>query len=188
MAKVEDYLHNTQNATPTVYVQYKGILDMDDLYNSIIDFFRQKKFKFYDKQQRHRRPGPFGAEVFYHFEASREVEYFYEWVVTVRIETFDMHEVEVVAKNGRKKKMMKGRVWIQLWGVVYVDYEKQWEKSAFLAWLKSFYTKYIIRKKLEGVWWDELHYNIVLKLHSLIRERLKMVSEGYEHMHFDRTH
>ena len=40
----------------------------------------------------------------------------------------------------------------------------------------------------EGVWWDEMYYNIVLRVHALLKERLKMTSEVYEHRHFDRTH
>ena len=187
--KPEDFIQNA--AIPSgapIYVQYKGILDMQELYESIADFFMQKKFKFYEKQQRHRKPGPFGSEVLYQFEAAREVEDFYKWTIYVNIETFDMHDVDVVAKDGTKKKMTKGRIWIQLYGKIEVDPHKEWEKSAFMAHLKSFYNKYVIRKKYEGVWWDEMYYNIVLQLHALIRERLKMTSEVYEHRHFDRTH
>ena len=99
-----------------------------------------------------------------------------------------MHEIEVVLKDGARKKMMKGRLWVQLYGQVETDYEKMWEKSAFLAGLKSFYNKYVARKEYEGIWWDELHYNIVLALHALLKERLKMTSEVYEHRHFDRVH
>jgi len=186
--KPEDFIHIPEAAVGPLYIQYKGIFDMQDLYETIIDFFRQKKFKFYEKQQRHRRPGPFGAEILYQFEASREVEEYYQWVVNVNIETFDVHDVDVVLKDGTKKKMTKGRLWVQILHKVVIDYEKLWEKNAFLAHLKSFYNKYIIRKRLEGVWWDELYYNIVLALQALIKERLKMLSEGYEHRHFDRTH
>lgn len=186
--KPEDFIHLPEAAISPHYIQYKGIFDMQDLYESIVDFFHKKKFKFYEKQQRHRKPGPFGAEILYEFEAKREVEEYYEWVVNVNIETFDMHEVDVVLKNGTKKKMNKGRIWVQIVHKVVTDYEKIWEKSAFLAHLKSFYNKYIVRKKYEGVWWDELYYNIVLQLHALIRERLKMASEEYEHRHFSRTH
>ncbi len=186
--KPEDFIHFAEAGTPTVYIQYKGILDMQDLYESIADFFHQKKFKFYEKQQRHRRPGPFGAEILHQFEARREVEEYYEWIVNIDIETFDMHDVDVVLKNGTKKKMTKGRIWVQLYGTVEMDYEKIWEKSAFLAKLKSFYNKYIIKKRIESVWWDELYYNIVLKLHALIKERLKMLSEGYEARHMHGVH
>ena len=186
--KVEDFIHLAEGGIPPTYIQYKGIFDMQDLYESIADFFRQKKFKFYEIQQRLRKPGPFGAEILYQFQARRKVEEYYEWVVDINIETFDMHDVEVVAKDGSKKKMAKGRIWIQILHKVVMDYEKLWEKSAFLAHLRSFYNKYIIKKRLEGLWWDELYYKIVLRLQALIKERLKMLSEGYEHRHHAGVH
>ena len=186
--KPSDFIHNAENATPTVYIQYKGIMDMQDLYETIADFFRQKKFKFYEKQQRLRRPGPFGAEILYQFEARRKIEEYYEWIIYVNIETFDMHDIDVVLKDGTKKKMTKGRIWVQLYGNCITDYEKVFENSAFLAHIKSFYNKYIVRKRLEGVWWDEMYYKVVLRLHALIKERLKMLSEGYEQRHFSGVH
>ena len=187
-AKPSDFIHLPEMATSTVYIQHKGIMDFQDIYETIADFFKQKKFKFYEKFQRHRRPGPFGAEVLYQFEARRKVEDYYEFVVNVDIETFDMRDVEVVLKDGTKKKMTKGRVWIKINGAVSADYEKVWEKNAFLAYLKSFYNKYIVKKKFEGVWWDELYYKVVMRLHALIKERLKMASEGFEHRHFAGVH
>ena len=186
--KPEDFIHFAEVPTPTVYIQFKGILDMQDLYETIADFFRQKKFKLYEKQQRLRKPSPFGAEILYQFEAIRKVEEYYQWIVDVNIETFDIHDVDVVLKDGTKKKMMKGRIWVQLYGKVETDYEKIWEKNAFLAYLKSFYHKYIVKKKIEAVWWDELYYKIVLRLHALIKERLKMLSEGHETRHHGGVH
>lgn len=186
--KPEDYIHNVELPTYTVYIQYKGIWDMQDLYETVADFFRQKKFKLYEKQQRYRKPGPFGAEILYQFEAKRKVEEYYEWTVNVNIETFDERDIDVVLRNGTKKKMTKGRVWIQISGRVETDYEKIWEKSAFLAHLKSFYNKYIVRKRFEGIWWDELYYKIVMRLHALLKERLKMASEGFEPRHMGGVH
>ena len=186
--KVEDIVHFKNFGIPPLYVQYRGVFDMQDLYESIVDFFMQKKFKFYEKQLRHRRPGPFGPEILYQFEATRKVEDYFMWVVNVNMETFDIHDVEVVMKDGSRKKMTKGRVWIQITHEVVTDYEKNFQKSAFMAHLSSFYNKYVVRKKAEGVWWDELYYNVVLKLQASIRERLKMASEGFETRQHSRTH
>jgi hypothetical protein len=188
MKKPGDFIHMPSAGTTPIYIQYKGLFDMEDVYQSIADFFKQKKFRFYEKQQRHRRPGPFGPEVLYQFEAQRDVEDYYKWYVYITIETFDMQEVEVIQKDGKKKKMTKGKFWAQLHGVVETDYAKYWEKSAFLAHLKSFYNKYVVRKRYEGIWWDEMHYNIVIRLHALIKERLKMTSEVYEHRYYSRIH
>jgi len=186
--KPSDILHNTSPGTPHAYIQYKGIFDMQDVYESIIHFFREKKFKFYEKQHRYRKPGPFGVEILHQFEAKRQIEDFYEWNVTVNIETFDLHDVEVVTKNGEKKKMQKGRIWIQLYGRTETDPEKVWESSSFMAHLKSFYLKYVVRKKLEGVWADEFYYKIILRIHALIKERLKMTSEVNETRHHGGVH
>ena len=188
MAKPEDFIHFPEASTTSFYIQYKGIWDMRDLYQAIADFFRQKKFKFYETQQRLRKPSPFGAELLYQFEARRRVEEYYEWVVNVNMETFDEHEVEVILRDGKKKKMTKGRLWIQILGRVETDYEKLWEKSAFLAHLKSFYNKYIVKKRFEAVWWDELQYRIAHRLHALIKERLKMLSEVSESRHMAGVH
>ena len=184
----DDFVHIGAIPTRTAYIQYKGIFDMQDLYESIADFFSQKKFKFYEKQQRHRRPGPFGPEVLHQFEANRSIEDYYKWYVYITMETFDMHDVEVLTKDGAKKKMSKGKIWIQLYGKVEMDPDKIWEKSAFLAHLKSFYNKYVLRKRVEGVWWDELQYKIVLRLQALIKERLKMASEVNETRHHSGVH
>ena len=186
--KVEDFIHLPEAALGPIYIRYKGVFDMQDVYETIADFFMQKKFKFYEKQQRYRKPGPFGAEILYQFDATRKVEDYYQWIVSVTIETFDMHDVEVVLKDGTKKKMSKGRIWVQILGHVQTDYEGLWEKSAFLAHLKSFYLKYIARKRYEGVWWDEFYYNIILRLHALLQERLKMLSEVNETRHHSRVH
>ena len=142
--KPEDFIHFPEAPTPTVYIQYK----------------------LYEKQQRLRRPSQFGAEIFYQFEAKRKVEEYYEWIVNINIETFDMRDIEVVMKDGTKKKMSKGRIWVQLYGNCDTDYEKVWEKSAFLAQLKGFYNKYIVKKRFEGIWWDELYYKIVLRFYE----------------------
>ena len=186
--KPDDFVHLPELPTFTNYIQYKGIFDMQDLYESVARFFHQKKFELHEVMQRHRRPSPFGAEILYHFRAEREVEEYYKWTVNILIETFDLHEIEVVLKDGTKKKMSKGRLWIQISGAVTTDYAKAWEKSAFLTHLRSFYNKYVIKKRFEGIYWDELYYNVVLKLHALIRERLKMLSEGYEHKYYSRIH
>lgn len=174
--------------TPTVFLQYKGVWDMQDLYETIADFMREHKFKLYEKMQRHRHPSPFGVERQYLLEGVRKVEEYYKWTVTVNIETFDEHEVDVVSKEGAKSKMSKGRMWMRINGVVETDYDKVFESKSFHAQLRNFYNKYLFKKKIEGVYWDELYYKVVLKIHAKIKERLKMVSEGFEHRHFSGVH
>ena len=68
--------------------------------------------------------------------------------------------------------------------VVVVDFEKRWEDNAFYANLRNYYHSYVIKKKIEGIWWDHMYYKVFLRVQSLVKERLKMESENFEHRHF----
>ena len=160
---------------------------MQDLYEFVASFFHSKKFKFYEQRYIQKRPGPFGPETYYVWKAERDVEEYYKFKIGIFLHTFDTQDVEVVMKDGSKKNFTKGRLWIQFKGEVETDYEKRWEENAFYANLRNFYHKYVIWKKVEAIWWDNMHYNVFLKLHSLIKERLKMESEGFEHRYFHKV-
>jgi len=172
----------------TMYLQYKGAWDMQDLYESMADFFRQQKFKFYEILYLHKRPSPFGADRQYKWKAVRNVEEYYKFVVDVFFHTYDAHDVQVTMKDGSKNSFTKGRIWVQIRGRVIIDYEKKWEDNAFYAQLRNFYHKYVIQKKIEGVWADEIYYRVMNPLHNLIQQRLKMETEEYEHREFVGAH
>jgi hypothetical protein len=169
------------------YVQYKGVWDMQDLYEFVASFFSRHKYKFYEKRYTVKHPSPFGPEVYHIWEAKRDTEEYYRFVIDLFLHTFDTQDVEVTMKDGTKNTFTKGRIWIQIMGRVEFDYEKRWNEKAFYANLRNFYHKYVIKKKLEAVWWDYMHYNVFLRLHHLIKERLKMESQAYEHRYFNKV-
>jgi len=88
----------------------------------------------------------------------------------------------------KKKTMTKGKLLIGISGKVTLDYEKKWENSMFFLHLRTFYHNYIIKKHMEGVWWDQFYYKIILKLHSILKERVKMESSEYEHRYASGVH
>ena len=164
----------------TLYVQHKGVWDMDDLLKTIADFMTGQKFKFYEKMQRHRHPGPFGVERYYVLEGVRHIDEYQQWRFWVRLETFDEHDVEVVQKDGTKKMMAKGRLWIQMSGMLDLDYDKRWGRSWFSLNLRKFFNHYIVYRKAALPWWDKVYYTFLIRLQGVIIERLKMEGRGNE--------
>ena len=171
----------------TSYFQYKGVWDMQDLYEFAASFFHRQKYKFYEKRWIQKRPGPFGPEIYYIWEAVKNVEEYYRFVINLFLHTYDTQDVEVIMKDGTKRIFTKGRLWIQFSGKVEMDYEKRWQENSFYANLRNFYHKYVVFRKIEAIWWDNMYYNTFLKLQSLVKERLKMESEGYEHRYFHKV-
>jgi hypothetical protein len=171
----------------TNYLQYKGVWDMQDLYEFIASFFHRQKFKFYEMRYIMKKPSPFGADTKYMWQAVRNVEEYYRFVIDLYLRTYDTQDIEVVMKDGSKRTFTKGRLWIQFRGKVEMDYEKKWEENAFYSHLRNFYHRYVVFRKIEAIWWDNMYYNVFLKLHSLIKEKLKMESEGFEHRYFHKV-
>ena len=177
-----------KSGTPTVWLRYKGIWDMEDLYLSTIDYLRERKYKFQERMYKHKHPSPFGVERQYIWQASRYEDEYMEWVIDIYIHTYDAHDEEVTMKDGSKQAFTKGRIWIEFKGHIIYDYEKHWESSAFYARLRNFYHIFIIRKKMEQMWWDQLWYREIHPLHNQIKNRLKLESEGYEHRYWTGVH
>ena len=169
------------------YLQYKGVWDMQDLYEFVASFFSRNKYKFYEKRYIVKHPGPFGPETYHVWEARRDEDEYYRFWAKLFLHTYDTQDVEVVMKDGTKRTFTKGRLWVQIKGMVEMDYDKRWEESAFYANLRNFYHKYVVWKKIEAIWWDKMHYNVFLKLQSLIKERLKMEADAYEHRYFHKV-
>lgn len=173
---------------PSVYIRFKGVWDMQDLYESMINFFRTRKYKFHEKKHKHKRLSPHGAERQYVWSAERKEDEYLQFFIDIFVHTYDAHDVEVVMKDGSTEKFTKGRLWIEFRGHMLFDYQKRWEKNAFYANLRNFYHKYVMRKKIENVWWDQLWYREIHQLHALVKERLKMASEGYAHRYWTGVH
>jgi len=174
--------------TPSVYIRYKGVWDMEDLYLSMVDYLRQRKFRFHEKIYKHKHPSPFGVERQYIWQAEREEEEYIRFVIDIYSHTYDAHDVEAVMKDGSKKAFTKGGLWMEFKGHVLYDFEKRWERNAFFAQLRNFYNKYIIKKRMDQLWWDRLWYREIHPLHDLVKRRLKMESEGYGHRYWTGVH
>ena len=185
--KPSEFSYPTMGDSP-FHIQYKGVWDMDDLVETMADFFRRQKFKLREKLAFSKRPSPFGKEWKTQWEAKRDVEDYYQYFVDIYFHTYDTQDIEVKMPDGSTKTYTKGRIWIQYNAKVIIDYEKKWEGNVFYAHLRNFYHKYVIQKKIEALWWDELHYKVGLKLRNLLQQRLKMETEEFEHRYFAGVH
>ena len=55
-------------------IRFKGVWDMEDLYESMVDWFRRRKYKFHEKIYKHKHQSPFVIEIQYIWQAVRECD------------------------------------------------------------------------------------------------------------------
>ncbi|MBU1004701.1 MAG: hypothetical protein KKC54_02145 [Nanoarchaeota archaeon] len=170
-----------ETSEPVAFIRHTGIWDMQDLYESVAEFFRRRKYKFHEKVYKHKRPSPFGVERQYIWEAERKENDYVQFHYDVYIHTYDAHDVEAVGIDGSKKRFTKGRIWVQIKADIATDWESRWKDNTFYSRLRDFYNKYIIRRNFTQGWNPKVRYEMY-ELHAMVKERLKMESDEYEHM------
>ncbi|MBW2974459.1 hypothetical protein KY366_01960, partial [Candidatus Woesearchaeota archaeon] len=63
----------------------------------------------------------------------------------------------------------------------------QWKSSSFYARLKAFYNKYMLKKSYAQGWYPKMRYEMY-ELQALLKSRLKMEADEYEHIHRSGVH
>ena len=184
MADPQDY---TELGDGPLYIRKTGIWDMQDLYETVAEFFRIRKFKFHERVYKHKRPSPFGAERQYTWEAEKKENEYIIFKYNIYIHTYDAHDIEVVDKNNQKRNFTKGRIWFEIRSAVETDWEKRFEENKFYKELKNFFNKYIVKNNIVMGWETNMRYQMG-ELHALVKERLKMEADEYEHLHFAGIH
>jgi len=172
---------------PVIHVRYKGVWDMQDLYEAMADWFRRRKYKFYEYIYKHKHPSPFGVERQYTWVAERKETDYIMIRYNIYMHIYDAHDVEVVTPDGKKNIFTRGRIWIELRIGVVSDYEGRWNEKLFYSHLKNFYNAYVLRKSFTEGWGPKNRYE-VYGLAAMIKERLKMEADEYEHRYFVGVH
>ena len=94
----------------------------------------------------------------------------------------------MVNKDGSKKKMARGRLWIQLYGTIHGDYDSRWEGTWFTINMRKFLTQVLLRKRVELPVWDKFYYSILIRLQRTLVERLQMETRGPEPKFMEGVH
>jgi len=172
----------------TSHLRFKGIWNMQDLYESIGDYFRGRKYKFHEKIYKHKQGSPFGAERQYHWHASLILNDVYHFWIDMYIHTYDAQDVVVKTPQGNTATYTKGRLWIEFNGDMNMYYDSRWHKNRTWANVKIFLNNYVKRRKHGDDVWDVLAYRELQRVNWLTRRRLKMEHDEYEQKHWMGVH
>ena len=158
-------------------IRFNGIFDWEGLYKMMHDWLVDRYYYVNELPYKHKVPTVAGYEQEIKWRGWRKVNEWMKYEIRVYFHILDMNDVEVVL-DGKKKTLVKGRMFIQLQGFVEIDYTGRRAKTAFGQFLNEFYAKYVIKKTMETRWWEELNYSL-LKLQKVIRQYLDMSAKGH---------
>lgn len=160
---------------PISQLRYKGIFDFEQLYRIMRAWFSEREYDFFEKKYKD-KDKIMGHEIEVDWHAEREINEFCQNHIRIFFHGWDMNEIDVV-KDGKKKKVFKGRMLITFSAHLEMDYQNLWEKTAFHRFLRTFYIKNIIWHEIDDIWSDKLWYE-ANKIQQLAKQYLEMESHS----------
>lgn len=135
---------------PVIYIKHKGNFDFNKLMQDIKSWYDENEYKFHAPKHKHRVD-----EEECKLYGERKVTGYIKFYITVEFRIWDFKAVEVI-KDGEKVQTNYGRISLEVIPSYDLDYEKRFGNNKVLKAVKEFYHKYIIKRKIEDYWEDEL--------------------------------
>ena len=109
----------------------------------------------------------------------RKVNNFLVYWVDIAFHFWDLNVIEVV-KDGQKKKLYKGRLYVRLQFRLEFDYNNTFDNSKIKKGLRNFLLFYVMYRKFSSLWEDKLRFKCY-DLMNIIKTTLDMQTKGNEH-------
>ena len=123
-------------------LSHSGYFDFSALYSYAHTWFKNEGYGVNEEKYAEKVKGN-AREINIEWKATKTVSDYFKIEHSIKFEIKDLTEVEAEIE-GKKKKMNKGSVDIEIKGVLIKDYESKWESSPFNKFMRDVYNKYII--------------------------------------------
>ena len=127
---------------------YEGIFSVSELYKLIDEWFR---WKGYDKRENKNIEivKPEGKFIEIELEPWKKVTDYAKNVIKIRIQMFDIRDVEV-EKDNTKLKLNQGKVHFVFDGYLETDYEAKWDGKPIFYFIRTVFDKYLYKPFTTG--------------------------------------
>lgn len=149
-----------------IILNYEGIFDLDTLYDKCAAWFIEQGYEFHENTYKKAE----GKEEEILWDPWKNITDYIKFIIKVKFFIIDMEKIDVV-KEGKKVKLTKARMRLELDMKIEKDYSGRFKGHPFLKKIKEFYERFIFKKEYENVWEDMLYYH-VFKLQTLMKEHL----------------
>lgn len=139
---------------PTIYIKHRGFFDFSKALKTIGTFYREEDFHMvYFPKHKAKPPRATGVEHEIEYEGKKRVTDYIMLHINVFFHVFDLRDVEII-RDGKKLKLQEGKVAVEIYPMLELDYQKRFDGNKFLQWLQDFYHNYIIKYKIGDYWED----------------------------------
>lgn len=148
-----------------IYLKYDGIFDLDALYRRCVKWFHEYGFEFEETAYKGK-----ADEIELKWAPWMKVNDYIMYKLALNFHILEYKDINVV-KDGRKVKLTKARMRVEISMGLETDYSKRFGGNKFAQQIKKFYERFILKKEMEAYYEDQLYY-YMHKLYNVMKEFL----------------
>ena len=153
----KDYVTPSQG----IIIQKDGSFDINKLYKNISMWYFRRNYDFTEKENSN-KIGSSGSEVKLILQGDRKVDSYVKFHADMVIEAF-------------KYKDGKGKLRINVYAYLELDYDNKWENNALNKFLRHIYNKVIIKSKIKS-YYEAKVYEETLELSKIIKSSIGLLA------------
>ncbi|MBS3071401.1 hypothetical protein J4408_00255 [Candidatus Pacearchaeota archaeon] len=131
-------------------MDFSGIFDFGGLYSFAHRWFKNEGYDGVTEESYSEKVSGNSRDVFIEWKITKQISDYFKIEHKVRFEITGLTDVEVEI-DGKKKKMNKGKVVVEIKSALVKDPDSKWESSPTNKFLRDVYNKYIIPGRVEDV-------------------------------------
>ena len=131
-------------------MDHSGIFNFSDVYTYAYRWLNDEE-KYGVTEEKYSEKVSGGArEITIEWVAIKKMSDYYKIELKIKFEITGLTDVEVEIE-GKKQKMNKGKVAIDIKGNLIIDPDSKWDTTAFTRFMRDFYDKYIIPRRIDNM-------------------------------------
>jgi len=146
-------------------LDHSGVFDFAGFYGFAHQWWREHLYDGVTEEKYSEKVSGNTKEIYIEWKASKRLSDYWKIEQQIKLDISGLTEVEVEI-DGKRKKMNKGKIAVEIKGVMIRDPDSKWDRTPMMRFLREVYNKYVIPGRVESIeqkitadtrnWKDEL--------------------------------
>ena len=123
-------------------VEHSGVWDFKGLYSFTHGWLQEEDYGVEEEKYSETVSGD-ARNINFEWKATKTFSDYFKHEMKLKFEVKELKEVEVEI-DGKKRKMNKGKVTVEIKGTIIKDHQSKWDITPWYRFLRDVYNKYII--------------------------------------------
>jgi hypothetical protein len=151
-------------------VENSGIFDFKGLYSYVHSWLREENYDTVEEKYTETVSGN-SRNIYFEWTSTKKLSDYFKRELKFKFDIKELVEVEVEI-DGKKKKMNKGKVSVEIKGNLIRDPESKWESTPYYRFLRDVYNKYVIPARVDNM--ESLTFSDVVTLKEELKAYLEL--------------